>query len=90
MKFFIPPLVLPQNCPLQPFLFIFEHTYSIGTLWNYQNFVKSRRRPFEQSLFLLKVPYSVNFLSDLYEVGDESTIGGQVGNWARSFCRSLN
>ncbi len=32
---------------LQNLFNIFEYTYSIGTLWNYQNFVKSRHRPFE-------------------------------------------
>ncbi len=52
MNFFIRPLFLPQIC-LQILFDIFEHTCSIGTLRNYQNFVKSRRRPCEQSLFLL-------------------------------------
>ncbi len=51
MIFFIHTFFLPQICPS-----IFLTLSTIGTLWNYQNFVKSRRRPFEQSLFLFPVP----------------------------------
>ncbi len=50
MNFSIRPLVWPQICP--SFFKFFEYTYSIGTLWNYQNFVKSSRRPFEHSMLL--------------------------------------
>ncbi len=46
-----------SNLPIN-FFDIFEFTFSFGTLWNYQNIIKSCRRLFEQNLFLFHVAKS--------------------------------
>ncbi len=62
-------------CDLERPFDLFEHTYSIGTLRNYQNFVKSRLRSFEQDLF-----FSLPAAAPGVLTGDDSDDGNQVND----------